>query len=545
MFKKTLIKLLLLPLVLLVLNAEALPEVYDLRNVNSVSYLSMVRSQQGGTCWAHGSMAAIESNMLINGLWPLNELYNLNLSEYHLDWWNGFNLYFNEDFGFDPEEGLEVHMGGDYRVTTAYLSRGDGAVLHLDAPSFENADPRREDYYTYYYPRHVEWFSLNEDMSNMDVLKRTIMDYGAVGTCMYVGTGLLNDTTGIHYQEALDYNDPNHSIAIVGWNDTLSTQADLPGAWLCKNSWGESWGSNWQGYGYFWISYYDKHAARQDEMGFVSFKEVEPMRYDTVYYHDYHGWRDQLEDIQEAANIFEARGNDTLVAVNFFTAEDSVNYTLKIFMGMSQLHAGLASHSQNGFFAHKGFHTVDLTNKITLIEQDTFIVSLSFDKGAYPYDKSSEVPVLLGVPSIYAMNLVTPIVPSKADFNESLLKISGQWIDLQYIDESANFCIKALVNCDKSISALSNVSEKSSFSLYPNPSHQRINVNFNLPVSADVKISLYNLMGRRVSILEKKSYPMGYNMDNFSLSGLPNGIYLCIFEQDGVAVHKQKIVVMK
>jgi len=527
--------------------ADTLPNRFDLRNVDGISYVSLVKSQQGGTCWAHGTMASMESNLMRTGTWDLvDAFYGPDLAEYHLDWWNGFNLFFNQDLGYYPSEGLAVHMGGDYRVASAYFSRGDGAVLNDDAPTYKSASPRRDTSYTYYYPRTIEWYRLEDDLSNIDLIKQKIMDHGAVGTCMFATNLFLDDSSnGSFYQPPSDPNEPNHSIAIVGWDDTLTTAAPDPGAWLCKNSWGTDWGADWDGYGYFWISYYDKHAGRNPEMGCVSFQEVEIMKYDSVYYHDYHGWRDTL-DVREAVNIFVAEARDTLVALSFFAAADSVMYTIGLFRDRASLERGEFVFSQNGSISHAGFHTIDLDEKAVLMEGDSFFVYLYLDKGGQPYDRTSEIPVLLDIPPLYRQTVSSlTSVPSTAALNESIFNIEGTWVDLQTVNTTANFCIKALVQKGK-FSLQQDTPETSNLiSVHPNPVKGRLIIDYQLTRSANVALTLYDIRGRFVRTFCNKQQLSGYRWEVFNVSDLSSGIYICTFKVDGVKNDSRKILVIK
>src|SRR5438445_10754543 len=111
------------------------------------------------------------------------------LSEYHLDWWNGFNQNKNADHPDFVKDltGLRVHQGGDYRVSAAYIARGDGVVttplsdnrnvmipmlgIAADAHSFRVTPGYIDPRYQRYYVRDIEWFTIGDHLENIDAIK--------------------------------------------------------------------------------------------------------------------------------------------------------------------------------------------------------------------------------------------------------------------------------------------------------------------------------------------------------------------------------------
>ena len=91
-----------------------------------------------------------------------------------------------------------------------------------------------------------------------------------------------------------------------------------------------------------------------------------------------------------------------------------------------------------------------------------------------------------------------------------------------------------------------------SFSLqqnYPNPFNPTTTVNFNLPISSNVKLAVYNVLGQKVLTLLNQKMSVGNHSVNINAASLSSGIYFYRIDAQGIDgrhfVESRKMVLLK
>ncbi len=82
------------------------------------------------------------------------------------------------------------------------------------------------------------------------------------------------------------------------------------------------------------------------------------------------------------------------------------------------------------------------------------------------------------------------------------------------------------------------------YQAYPNPFNPAATVTYDLPQAAFVKLAVFDLLGRQVSVLQQERMPAGVHQILWDASQIASGIYLLRLEADDYAA-AQKLVLMK
>jgi len=184
--------------------------------------ITPVRYQTCGSCWAHGTIAALETGWLLkNG----GDASNIHLSEQQVvnctsgsscnGGWN------NDAARFVCEHRIAREVDYMYTGRDSVCGMGNNVT-------------------SIYKGRRWDWVG-----SSVAELKQAIIDHGSVTTTLWASDEMLNYVGGVYnLDNAPPFGRCNHVVQMVGWDDSRQ-------AWLIKNSWGEGWGEG----GFGWIKY--------------------------------------------------------------------------------------------------------------------------------------------------------------------------------------------------------------------------------------------------------------------------------------------------
>jgi len=80
---------------------------------------------------------------------------------------------------------------------------------------------------------------------------------------------------------------------------------------------------------------------------------------------------------------------------------------------------------------------------------------------------------------------------------------------------------------------------------YPNPFNPRTIINYELPITNYVDLSIYNLLGQKVVTLISKIEVAGYHQVEWNANGIPSGVYYTILSVNGEKNQSIKLILLK
>lgn len=360
-----------------------LPEKYDLRKITLpngtiTSAVTSVKNQGNlGTCWAFGTLAALESHL------KLTEGVDYDFSEINMH-----NLISKGNTGYDYDG-----EGGDFYLSIAYLTRWSGPINETDDPYDDNSKISLTNLTPAKHVQDLIFIPVRNGFTDLSQIKQAIMKYGAVAITI---SNTEYEDNILDYDDYYNYYEPlsqysNHILTIVGWDDTYSKnnfqskygQPEGDGAFIIKNSWGEDSGDN----GYYYVSYYDSTIGGSGGEGAfgLAFTNVENNdNYQEKYEYDPLGDTSSFigynNETAWFANIFTAISNNPLAAFSIITSAPNSEYYAKIYVNNE------LKQTTNGIINEIGYHTIKLDNYISLKTGDIFkiIVKLTTPGFYYP-----------------------------------------------------------------------------------------------------------------------------------------------------------------
>lgn len=207
-------------------NESAIPPRFDWREKN---ILTPVKHQMNlGSCGVFSAVAVFEA------LIKKNTHKDVDLSEQHI---------INASTDWVPS--------GISAVDAMKFMKDNGIVLEESLP-YEDKKTDKKPAQSFKYRLQEYHYVITDKMplaEKISTIQKAVYQHGPVATNMIFYEDLDRYKGGIYMYDGKSKEQGGHWVVIIGWRD--DSKIKNGGYWICRNSWGSTWGKN----GYFKIAY--------------------------------------------------------------------------------------------------------------------------------------------------------------------------------------------------------------------------------------------------------------------------------------------------
>ena len=360
-------------------------------NLNTIipSNLTIRNQQQTYLCWALAALSSLETNLaLYNYKNVMNTSKIYDFSERHMEYATSKTFANNTENGFGYNR--SVGDGGQWFIAESYLTNGSGAIDETEMP-FENnnntisiSEIQNKTVSSQVYDTvdFANYQNQTDDIKTeiMNEVKKHIQNYGSVFASIHGNFLPTEDyacynisTSAIYCNDETAYK-ADHAVSIIGWDDNYSTENFLEsarptsnGAWIIRNSWGESVGDN----GLMYVSYEDVNISKS-LYGII--KATDTVNYENIYQYNIYNpiaYIEVLSNTIMMGNIFNKQTveDEYITEVSIYAPE---TYTCRVYvnpngtsMAQSDMQLVTLKAGESETF-DAGYHTLEFAEPIKI-----------------------------------------------------------------------------------------------------------------------------------------------------------------------------------